>query len=331
MEFLSMVMREKRRKIVLAAGLVLALFMYSSKGNKARAQLALKEQSREIVFASDTQAPMWIESVFLKKNNNLKATEALFSHVFERRPEALFLLGDVVNLGFKENRWQSVDPFLAKMKDDSIPVYACLGNHELMSRPRSGELQFQKRFPEHVRTGYSILVDSIAIVLLNSNFDHLSDVDIAAQKKWYEAEIAKLEENDAVKVIIAGCHHSPFTNSKMVGASKEVRENFLPAFFASSKCKLFVSGHAHVFEHFKNNGKDFVTIGGGGGLTHPLTKKEKRFEDLCCEYKPAFHYLTVSLSGSMLQVLSHSINDSFSGFESGYTIEIPFEHPAARR
>jgi hypothetical protein len=331
MEILSLVMNRQTNQNLLAAAITLAVCMNLTEQNKVNAQVLTVDKPCEIAFASDTQAPMWIESVFLKKNNNLKATELLFEDVHERRPEALFMMGDVVNLGFKQNRWKCVDPFLSKMHNDSIPVYACLGNHELMSRPTSGELQFQQRFPEHVRTGYSIIIDSIAVVLLNSNFEHLSIDDISKQKTWYEKEIMLLDKNNAVKAIIVGCHHSPFTNSKLVRASKPVRANFLPAFYASSKCRLFISGHAHVFEHFKSNGKDFLTIGGGGGLSHPLSKKEKSFEDLCCDYKPAFHYLTVSLVEEKLQVLSHRINEQFSGFETGYALEIPLGSVEASR
>jgi hypothetical protein len=247
----------------------------------------------------------------------------LFKDVLNRKPDALFMLGDVVNLGFKENRWEMVDPFLNEMRQNKIPVYACLGNHELMSRPISGEKQFQQRFPQHVRTGYSVLVNDIAVVLLNSNFDNMNATEVQQQHEWFKREIHILENNDAVLVIIVGCHHSPFTNSKLVRPSKEVHEYFLPFFYLSSKCKLFVSGHAHVFEHFKSREKDFLTIGGGGGLSHPLSQKEKRFEDFCVDYKPPFHYLTATIEYDMLRILSHRINQNFSGFESGYALEIP--------
>lgn len=283
-----------------------------------------KEKSEEIAFVSDTQAPMWIESLLLKDDSNFKATKMVFENILDLQPHALFMMGDVVNLGFKEKRWQTVDAFLKELSRDSIPVYAVLGNHELMSRSGRGEISFQQRFPGHIKTGYTVRINSIAIVLLNSNFSSLTKEEVLKQKNWYESEIKHLDQNDSVRLIIVGCHHSPFTNSKLVRSSVPVQIQFLPAFFSSPKCKLFVSGHAHAFEHFRRSGKDFVTIGGGGGLTHPLNK-DNRMEDLCCEYKPAFHYITVRVREDTLHVLSHRLKYDFTGFEDGYNFNVKLD------
>ena len=57
---------------------------------------------REIVFVSDTQAPMWEEKIFLRSNQNEKATGLIFDDITRENPLALFILGDVVSLGYKE-------------------------------------------------------------------------------------------------------------------------------------------------------------------------------------------------------------------------------------
>ena len=51
-----------------------------------------------LAFASDTQAPMLVETILLKPQRNRKATELLFADVLVRQPAAFFLLGDVVSL-----------------------------------------------------------------------------------------------------------------------------------------------------------------------------------------------------------------------------------------
>jgi hypothetical protein len=52
---------------------------------------------------------------------------------------------------------------------------------------------------------------------------------------------------------------------------------------------LFLSGHCHGFEHYKIGGKDFMVIGGGGGLHQPLKQGEGCLPDLASDYKPLFH------------------------------------------
>jgi hypothetical protein len=42
---------------------------------------------------------------------------------------------------------------------------------------------FQQRFPNHNRTGFVEIVDSVAVVLLNSNFNTLSKAEDEAQVK----------------------------------------------------------------------------------------------------------------------------------------------------
>ena len=158
--------------------------------------------------------------------------------------------------------------------------------------------------------------------MLNSNFKNLSADSIAKQNEWYANELKTLDDNNAVKYVVVGCHHSPFSNSKIVGSSKAVQQNFVPQFIQSKKCKLFLSGHAHVFEYFKMQGKDFMVIGGGGGLHHPLNKKGNRIKAEFESYNPLFHYLTIELINGKLEIISHQLNNDFSAFDEGLKISL---------
>ena len=276
--------------------------------------------STQIAFISDTQAPMWIEDLFLRNHNNIEATKILFDDVIKKAPRNIFILGDVVNLGYKTNRWKSVDKFLLSTKSHKIPVYAVLGNHELMGNHRRGEYNFQSRFPEHVPSGYVIRIDSVAIVLLNSNFHKMDSLQIKKQDNWYSSALASLENDPDVKKILVCCHHSPYSNSRLVGSNYLVQEKFVKPFFQAQKTKLFLSGHAHLFQHFKKEGKDFLVIGGGGGLKHPV--KSLLMEDESKGYAPLFHYLLIELHGSLLKNTSRKIKTDFTGFEDGYSFII---------
>lgn len=289
---------------------------------KASAQTA---DSTELCFASDTQAPMWVETLFLKKNNNKQATKKMFETIAQRRPGALFIMGDVVNLGYSNRQWRPMDVYLKDLRSKNIQVYAALGNHEVMGQAKKGMRKFQERFPEHKPTGYVQIKDSIAVILLNSNFGKLSAEENATQLAWYKETLKQLDNDPSIHFVISGCHHSPYTNSKIVGANKDVQEKFVPLFLASKKSRLFITGHSHNFEHFQKGGKDFLVVGGGGGLHQPLRSGEDCTADLAHDYKPDFHYLTVKRVGGKLKVNSIQLKKDFSCFEDGQAMVIDKE------
>ena len=280
--------------------------------------------NRDIAFISDTQAPIWIESAFLNDHSNVRATGIMFNEIIREHPQTLFILGDLVSLGYSKRKWSAVDQYLSTVRDSGTPVYALLGNHELMGRPKRGEANFQERFPEHRRTGYMQIVDSVAVIMLNSNFSSLSKIEIEQQQLWLKATVSALDTNPAVQAVVMSCHHSPYTNSKLVNSSVQVQEQFVKVFLQHDKCKLFISGHCHAFEYFKMQGKDFLVIGGGGGLQHPLHNGGKKYlEDLSLPYKPMFHYVTLRREEDELRVFAHGLKDDFSGFDQGFSLKIP--------
>jgi UDP-2,3-diacylglucosamine pyrophosphatase LpxH len=275
-----------------------------------------------LAFASDTQEPMWIEKLFLKPDSNLKATKMIFEDVNTVHPSALFILGDVVSLGESNSAWKNMDVYLKRTVKDSIPVYATLGNHEVMFNAKKGTKKFTWRFPMYNPAGYTEIVDSVAVVLLNSNFDKMSDLAIVNQNAWYKNKLTSLDNDPAIKFIIVGCHHSPYTNSRIVRPSTLVQKNFVPLFIQSKKCALFISGHSHNFERFNVQGKYFLVIGGGGGLHQPLNANNDIMHDLSSNYKPEFHYLEVRRDGDELKIVSRELKADFSGFKDGLKFKV---------
>lgn len=280
----------------------------------------------EIDFISDTQQPMLVEKIVLKPTNNLQATSLLFTEIIKTKPQSLHMLGDVVSLGYCNGKWKKVDIFLDTCRKQNTAVYGLLGNHDVMFRTKKGESNFVKRFPENVITGYTSVTDSVAVILLNSNFKKLSADDKLKQNTWYQSELNRLDSSEAIKVIIVTCHHAPYTNSKTVGQSIPVQQNFVPPFINSKKARLFITGHAHAFEHFKENGKDFLVIGGGGGLHQPLSDAVNNLPDLAWYYKPLFHYLSVKREGDELQAVSHFLSNDFTSFGEGHSFTTSIRH-----
>ncbi|WP_118951576.1 metallophosphoesterase family protein [Taibaiella helva] len=283
-----------------------------------------------MIFVSDTQAPLFVERLIHRTPFNRTATGLIFDDILGKRPQQVFLLGDVVAAGSKPARWTRVDRFLDSIRKDKGAVWACLGNHEYLYSAKAGVSAFQKRFPGHSKTGYYIIRDSVAVVLLNSNLSRLTTEEQRRQEAFYQEALSTLDRNDSVRVIIVACHHAPYSNSKVVGSNLKVREQFAVPFLQTKKGLLFLSGHSHNFEHFRIGGKTFLVIGGGGGIRQHLNTGADRIE---CENDgchPAFHYLMVKRQVAALQITCRALKDDLSAFENVLSLTINGAHAASR-
>ncbi len=280
----------------------------------------LKQDSSfiKICLASDTQAPLGVEKIYLKSNNNTLATKKIFENIVQQKPTNLLILGDVVSIGSKEKKWKEMDSYLKDLRNQGTTVTALLGNHDVMLNAKKGENAFKKRFPDEVNTGFYKIIDSIGFILLNSNFKTLSKDQLAAQDLFYANTLNKMDKDSAVNMVIVACHHAPYSNSKIVGSNTKVQEKLIPLFIQSKKAKLFITGHAHDFEHFNIKGKDFLTIGGGGGIHQPFKKQSDRIAALSNGYEPEFHYLTMLRIKNELSITSRYLTSDFTEFKNGY-------------
>ncbi len=283
------------------------------------ALLAQQQESAKsgLVFVSDTQAPMLLEKIYRPPHHNTLATKLLFGAIDKRMPEAVFILGDVVSIGHNAHKWIEMDKYLKALRAKDIPVYALLGNHDLMGGTLRGERLFNIRFPDHISTGYYKVVDSIAVIMLNSNFSKLPAADQATQRKFYLEALHTIDADPAILCAIVACHHAPYSNSSTVGSSEAVQQQFVPAYLQSKKARLFITGHAHRFGRFVVNGKEFLTIGGGGGLHQPSTHKPIE-TNVAGSYDPDFHYLDIVRHGRTLQVTSVKLVPDLTHMETGY-------------
>jgi 3',5'-cyclic AMP phosphodiesterase CpdA len=218
-----------------------------------------------------------------------------------------------------------MDVYLKTLRRKDIPVYALLGNHDVLLDVKRGERNFNLRFPDQVNTGFHVIVDSIAVVMLNSNFMRLSTEALTRLEAYYSETLHALDNNPAIKLIIVTCHHAPYSNSAIVGSSTAVQREFVPQYLQSKKAKLFITGHAHAFERFIVDGKDFVTIGGGGGVHHRLNQGYNSLPSQSGGYNPEFFYLLIRRMTNEVEISTYALQKDFSGFTRGYqfTITLP--------
>jgi hypothetical protein len=163
---------------------------------------------------------------------------------------------------------------------------------------------------------------SVACVLLNSNFSRLTSEEQTRQITWYTQTLDSLEQDPTIAYVFVGCHHPPYSNNTLAAPSPEVRQTVVPPFLRHSKCVLFMSGHTHAFEHFQQQGKDFIVLGGGGGLQHAvLLGNKRRYVDLYPrdESKRMFHFIRCEVGTTSIRMSVMMIRNDFSGIDSAYS------------
>ncbi len=327
--------RALRSSLRFRAGLGLAAVLAVGLSAAALVQhfvVTFDSQARNrLLFLSDTQAPSFFETLFVRPDHNEEATQKIFDRAAQEKDlAAAFMLGDVTRAASNENNWAMVDGFLAKLKTESVPAFAAIGNHDYSWTSQNGMRNFRKRFPQLQKLWYSVVVGPVAVIVLNSNFSELSREEQKEQLDYYRTALDQYEEDPDVRGILVACHHSPFTNGTVVGPTKKVEADFVQPFVRVKKGMLFLSGHSHAAEHFDLQGKDFLVLGGGGGLLHPcLTGEKCIYGDVfpIKDQRRLFHYVTVDIGDDGLTVTYHMLFIDLSNFHDVGRFTLPW--PAA--
>jgi len=292
-----------------------AVILFLQLFNNSRGFAQTNSDDHEIYFISDVQAPLLAEKMILKYYRNEEARDSLFANIVRHHPAYLFMLGDLTSMGSNKKAWEPLDTFLNSIHNLNTKVYAIPGNHEYLMDSKKGIKMFIKRFTKGWLYGYFIKVDSIAVVMLNSNFSDLTKKDLSKQLLWYRKTIKSLDNDSNIKSIIVCAHHAPYSNSVIVGSSKPVADSIVPEFEHSQKGRLFISGHSHNLEYFVDSiGKHFLVIGGGGGIAQPLNRR-LHHDLLTQDEKPLYFYLVVERKGNWLKLTARGFKKDFKMFE----------------
>jgi len=212
------------------------------------------------------------------------------------------MLGDLVSMGSNEEEWRPVDYFIAALRRKPVGVYAIPGNHDYSFPASKGISEFYKRFPRARATVQVETIDSVAMVLVDANYSHLSREQKKAQTVRYRQCLDSLQNDVSVQAIIVCTHQPPYTNSMAVKPAKEVQRRLVSGYLSTPKAALFLSGHSHNMERFYEQGKNFLVIGGGGGLGQPLLTPEKqKYHDLIDnEQRIRYFYVIIERKGHTL-------------------------------
>lgn len=237
------------------------------------AEFDVELKTGKMILLGDTQERGLIE---FWRENNTGIRRQIFNQIAVENPDFLIHLGDLVYSGISVHSWHRFFRDFSVVQDRNIALFPVLGNHEYFGHNAIALDKFFAHFPDlNKAQWYHIRYDSLSLILLNSNFDQLSNNEISDQNSWYEKILLQMDQDPAIKYVIVICHHPPFTNSTTVHDDEKVKQFFIPFFAASSKALVFFSGHAHSFEHFTIENKHFIVSGGGGAPRHTLSKIDR--------------------------------------------------------
>jgi hypothetical protein len=217
------------------------------------------------------------------RERNEKERRLIAAEVSRREPAFVLHLGDLTTRGSSEEEWQEFDTLYHAVREKRVPCFPLLGNHEYYGNNRKALENYFERFPHlEERLWYSFIWKNTAVIMVNSIFSSLSEEERQQQVNWYRDELEKFEKDPNIDHVMVCSHAPPFTNSRVVGPSNEVKTLFADPFIQASKTRIFLSGHAHTYERFRVANKHFIVSGGGGGPRHKVqTDSRKRlFNDL---------------------------------------------------
>lgn len=243
----------------------------------------------------------------------------LVRQMVKSKPTALVLLGDQVFRGDSHDDWQFFDRIMRPVRNAQIPVFPLIGNHEYFGMDRVMLENMYSRFPAMTNRYYVVVIDSIAFVMLDTNFDEYDRDSTASLRRWYIKRIEELTADPAVRCIVTCGHHPPFTNSTVVPPDYIQQQYFVPIFLRSPKARLWLSGHSHAYEHFEHGNVHFIVSGGGGGPRQFLRIDSVMHSDHD-RYRGGpirpFHYLTLMRGDASLCVSMVPLDGLYAREES---------------
>src|SRR5581483_9207515 len=180
----------------------------------------------------------------------------------------------------------------------SVPMYAAIGNHELLNDP--GLTHYHRFFaPPDLAPGepdneryYSFRYANALFVALDGNQSHSQ-----AQAQWLTRTLDAAAADRAIAHTFVFFHQPPFSNGDICGSAAE-QGLWVPELERRGVRAVF-TGHDHSYQHLERNGVRYFVTGGGGAPLHKESVSCPEYDrHALVMFRGAYHYLRVRVRGA---------------------------------
>lgn len=234
---------------------------------------------------------------------------ALVKAIADVSPAFVCFTGDIVYNGNDADDWKTWDSETSIWREEKIPIFPALGNHDLHGDLNVALGNYFQRFPDlKNRRYYSVLASNALILILDSSLDETT----GPQGEWLTSQLDHIPA--AVDFVFIMLHHPPYTSSSDEkkfggGHSSRTPEHMLAKMLedrqANTRARFVVfSGHVHNYERHEHGGVTYFVTGGGGAHAYPV---ERAPEDPYQSKEINYHYLLVEVDHQRLNVTMHRL------------------------
>src|SRR5580704_16532836 len=241
---------------------------------------------------------------------NPAVRQALVQAIAEVKPAFISFGGDIVYNGNDTNDWKVWDSETAVWRNNKIPVYPALGNHDLHGDEKVALANYFQRFPDLKNSRYySVRAANTLILVLDSSLDETS----GSQGQWLAKNLDTIPSD--IDFVFLVLHHPPYTSSsddKKLGGGHSARTHeqdlakLLESRQANLRARIVVfSGHVHNYERHEHGGVTYFVTGGAGAHAYPI---ERARDDPFQSKEVNYHYLRVEVERGTLKVTMHRLD-----------------------
>jgi predicted phosphodiesterase len=251
---------------------------------------------------------------------------AVIGAIVAERPEYVLHTGDIVDHGDRSIDWEQFADETKPLYREGVRIFPTLGNHDLRGNESRALTLYYRMFPDYKdRRWYKEDVGAVRFIVLDSNFDDLSETERAQQLNFLENQLDESEKATTIQSVLLVAHHPAYTNSQKQEAAAAVREAFDSRARKAKKYHAFIAGHVHSYERFRIGGIQYITTGGGGAelATLPADPAQSPHKDLAVQTGPrGYHYLVFTFHVNRIEgVMKQYREDGEWEVKDTFTIE----------
>jgi len=264
--------------------------------------------------------------------SNPSVRRTLVQAIAEVHPAFISIGGDISYNGYNVHDWKIWDSETAIWREQNIPIYPALGNHDLHGDEKLALANYFARFPELRNSRYySVRAANTLMLVLDSSLDETA----GPQAQWLKQKMDTVPAD--VDFVFLVLHHPPYTSSsdaKTFGGGHSARmpehklAEMLEARQPNMRARIVVfAGHVHNYERHEHGGVTYFVTGGGGAHAYPITRAPgDPFQSKSINY----HYLRVEVDRGTLKITMHRLDLSLGKAEWTQPDAVNLVVPAAK-